>query len=169
MRRAWLAAALAVASVGSARADWTVKRDPFDATVVARYKAILARDPYDAGALAALKNLYGRYRTVAQFEKELADDWAGRVVRARMHPDAAHWKAVIEKREDARALFELGLYERAIAATTDVDVQRRSLERAFGPGQLRLRPLRIVWPSPRTTSFRKNRARASCLSSSGSW
>lgn len=129
MRRAWLAAALCVASVGSARADdWTVKRDPFDATVVARYKAILARDPYDAGALAALKRMYGRYRTLAQLEAELDSDWSGRVVRALLHPDAAHWQAVIEVREDARALFELGLYERAIAATTDVELQKRSLE-----------------------------------------
>jgi tetratricopeptide (TPR) repeat protein len=131
MRRAWIAAALSFASVGSARSqpgDWTVKRDPFDATVVARYKAILARDPYDAGALTALKRMYSRYRTLEQLEAELGDDWAGRVVRARLHPDAAHWHAVIEKREDARALFELDLYERAIAATDDVDLQKRCLE-----------------------------------------
>lgn len=130
MRRAWLAAALAVASVGSAHADdWTVKRDPFDATVAARYKAILARDPYDAGALTALKTMYGKYRSLAKLEAELGDDWAGRVVRARLHPDTAHWRAVIEKREDAHALFELGLYERVIAATTDVELQRWSFER----------------------------------------
>lgn len=128
MRRAWIAAALCVASVGSARADWTVKRDPFDATVATRYKAILARDPYDAGALTALKSMYGRYRTLAQLEAELGPDWSGRVVRARLHPDAEHWRAVIDVREDARALFELGLYERAIAATTDVTLQRKSLE-----------------------------------------
>jgi tetratricopeptide (TPR) repeat protein len=131
MRRAWLAAAVCVASVGSARSqpgDWTVKRDPFDATVVARYKAILARDPYDARALTALKSMYGRYRTLDQLEAELGDAWAGRVVRARLHPDAAHWRAVIDVREDARALFELALYERALTATTDPDLQKRSLE-----------------------------------------
>src|SRR6478672_2554475 len=128
MRRACLAGALCVAAVGSAHADWTVKRDPFDVTVVARYKAILARDPYDAGALTALKNLYGHYRTLAQLEAELGTDWAARVVRARLDPSTAHWQAVIEVREDPRALFELNLFERAIAATTDVDLQRRSLE-----------------------------------------
>ncbi len=130
MRPAWLAAALAIATVGSARADdWTVKRDPFDATVAARYKAILARDPYDAGALAALKRMYGKHRSLAKLEAELGDEWADRVVRARLHPDTTHWQAVIEKREDARALFELGLYERAFAATSDVGIQRSSLER----------------------------------------
>jgi tetratricopeptide (TPR) repeat protein len=138
MRRAWFAAALCVASVGSARAqpgDWTVKRDPFDATVAARYKAILARDPYDADALTALKILYGRYRSLAQLETEVGPDWSGRVVRARLHPDAAHWRAVIDVREDARALFELGLYERALAATTDVALQRKSLEHLLAEAQ----------------------------------
>ena len=32
--------------------DWGVQRDPFDRTVIARYKAILASNPHDASALA---------------------------------------------------------------------------------------------------------------------
>ncbi|MCA9676893.1 MAG: tetratricopeptide repeat protein, partial [Myxococcales bacterium] len=50
--------------------DWSVKRDPFDKAVIAKYKAILARDPHDAGALAKLLSLYRRYRTVELLESE---------------------------------------------------------------------------------------------------
>lgn len=86
MRRAWIAAAVCAASVGSAHADWTVKRSPFDATVAARYKQILSRDPYDASAFAALEAMYARYRSIQKLESELGDDWASSVLRARLDP-----------------------------------------------------------------------------------
>jgi predicted Zn-dependent protease len=50
--------------------DWGVTRDPFDKNVVAKYKGVLARSPHDAGAFAKLLDMYRRYRTVAQLEKE---------------------------------------------------------------------------------------------------
>src|SRR4051812_48740622 len=68
-------------------ADWGVTRDPFDKTVIARYKAILAKNPHDASALAKLLEMYRRYRTVDQLKEEYAkgkEDWASLVVRGRL-------------------------------------------------------------------------------------
>jgi tetratricopeptide (TPR) repeat protein len=67
MRRVALAIAMLVTCGAVAHAqpgDWTVRRDPFDRTVIARYKAILARTPHDAVALSALVSLYRRHRTL---------------------------------------------------------------------------------------------------------
>jgi tetratricopeptide (TPR) repeat protein len=50
--------------------DWSVVRDPFDKSVIARYKAILAKNPHDAGALAKLLEMYRRYRTVDLLRSE---------------------------------------------------------------------------------------------------
>ena len=66
--------------------DWGVRRDPFDASVVRRYKALLARDPHDAAALRQLVAMYKRYRKVATLEAEYRaqieakEDWAALVV-----------------------------------------------------------------------------------------
>lgn len=50
--------------------DWAVTRDPFDKSVIARYKAILSKNPHDAGALAKLLEMYRRYRTVDLLRSE---------------------------------------------------------------------------------------------------
>ena len=59
-----------------AQDDWSVKRNPFDRQVVARYKRILAKNPGDKDALNKLRGLYKRYRSVAllvsEYEKQLA-------------------------------------------------------------------------------------------------
>ena len=72
--RLFLACALMLAPIAVASAqpadDWGVKRDPFDRTVIARYKAILARNPHDASALAKLLEMYRRYRTVDLLKEE---------------------------------------------------------------------------------------------------
>lgn len=66
-----LAVLLACGAVAHAQAgDWTVRRDPFDAGVIARYKALLARRPHDRGALAALVTLYRRHRTLDLLVRE---------------------------------------------------------------------------------------------------
>jgi len=65
-----LLAAVPAPAAAQAGDDWEVKRDPFDAKVVARYKAILAKNPHDAGALAKLLSMYRRYRTVDKLEDE---------------------------------------------------------------------------------------------------
>src|SRR5829696_4351822 len=99
MRRLRLLLALALASAAVAPAaaqpaggDWGVKRDPFDKTVVARYKAILAKNPHDASALAKLLEMYRRYKTVDllkdEYQKTLdkdANNWAALVVVGRLH------------------------------------------------------------------------------------
>ena len=65
-------AVLAICLAGTAVAhaqgagDWGAKRDPFDATVVRRYKEILARDPHDGDALRKLVDMYRRYRSIAK-------------------------------------------------------------------------------------------------------
>src|SRR5262245_5513990 len=103
----WLAVALIVATCATARAqDWGPNRDPFDATVVRRFKAILARDPHDESALRQLVAMYQHYRTVAKLEAEYreqlgtGEDWATLVVLARLPraargESAALWKRVV--------------------------------------------------------------------------
>src|SRR5438477_8898510 len=71
--------------------DWGVKRDPFNATDIARYKAILRGNPHDALALAKLLEMYRRYRTIDvlkdEYQKLLdnnADDGSALVVMGRL-------------------------------------------------------------------------------------
>ncbi|MBW2733398.1 MAG: tetratricopeptide repeat protein [Deltaproteobacteria bacterium] len=60
-----------VLCVSTAQAnDWTLKRSPFDARLVGRYKQLLERRPNDGYALAKLIKLYRRYRTVGALLKE---------------------------------------------------------------------------------------------------
>ena len=88
-----LAAALLPAAGAQAQPadDWSVQRDPFDKSVVARLKGLLARNPSDADALAKLLGMYRRYRTVellrSEYDAALAkkpDDWATLVVLGRL-------------------------------------------------------------------------------------
>src|SRR6478735_1754486 len=94
-----LACALAVtpvtASITQALAqpagDWGVKRDPFNPTDIARYKAILRSNPHDAAALAKLLEMYRRYRTIDQLKDEYgkllernADDVPALIVMGRL-------------------------------------------------------------------------------------
>jgi hypothetical protein len=51
------------------RADWEVKRSPFDVHVVTRYKQLLHKDPDDADALAKLTQLYKQYRSIDQLDR----------------------------------------------------------------------------------------------------
>ena len=123
------ALALAPAAIASAQpADWGVQRDPFDKTVIARYKAILAKNPHDAGALAKVLEMYRRYRTVDLLKDEYGkvldkkpDDWSALVVMGRlMHAtgDDARardlWaKAVAGKDDDAQTWILIGELDKA--------------------------------------------------------
>ena len=91
--------------------DWGVKRDPFNQTDVARYKAILRSNPHDASALAKLLELYRRYRTIDVLKDEyqkLLDkspgDASALVVMGRLQHATG---------DDARALE---LFQRAVAS-----------------------------------------------------
>src|ERR1700759_532108 len=71
--------------------DWGVKRDPFNPTDVARYKALLRGNPHDAFALAKLLELYRRYRTIDLLKDEYgklldksADDVPALIVMGRL-------------------------------------------------------------------------------------
>ncbi|MCE9580546.1 MAG: HEAT repeat domain-containing protein [Deltaproteobacteria bacterium] len=132
MRRKTLLVAALAAVAGTAAPvlaqpadDWEVTRDPFDRTVIARYKAILARNPHDAGALAKLLELYRRYRTVdllkSEYQKVLdktPDDGASLVIMARLARStndlagaAALWeKAAAARPTDGVVAIELGEY-----------------------------------------------------------
>ena len=84
-------AALPSVALPAAADDWGIQRDPFDRTVIARYKAILARNPHDASALAKVFELYRRYRTVDLLKDEYSkvldkspDDWSALVVMGRL-------------------------------------------------------------------------------------
>ena len=94
--------------------DWGVKRDPFNPTDIARYKAILKASPHDAGALAKLLELYRRYRTIDLLKDEYgkqidksADDISALIVMARLQHATG---------DDARALE---LFQRAVARRDD--------------------------------------------------
>jgi len=135
MRRTLLAALAAVlvstSMIGRVHAqpddDWNVKRDPFDKTVIARYKGILAKNPHDGGALAKLLELYRRYRTVDllhdEYDKALAKkpgDFSLLVTLARldraMNDDAKALarfeEAAKAKPEDPAVWIEIGTLDR---------------------------------------------------------
>jgi tetratricopeptide (TPR) repeat protein len=107
-----LAVCLVVCSIARAE-DWGVRRDPFDPTVVRRYKELLVRDPHDDSALRQLLALYQRYRTAQKLESEFRatletrEDWATLVVLARM-PRASRvdtialWKRALAVKPDDR-------------------------------------------------------------------
>jgi tetratricopeptide (TPR) repeat protein len=149
MRRVALALAACVAApLGSAHAqpaDWGATRNPFDATVVARYRAILAKDPWDADALNQVALMYKRYRTREELEKlyAAASDWATAVVYARLAPtEPERWKKVLAlKPDDPRALVELanielgagdtnnafGHFQKAAQLATDAPTKKKAL------------------------------------------
>jgi tetratricopeptide (TPR) repeat protein len=111
-----LAALPVTSSIASAQpaGDWGVKRDPFNQTDIARYKAILRSNPHDAAALAKLLELYRRYRTIDLLKDEYAkaldkngNDVAALVVMGRLQHTTG---------DDARALE---LFQRAIASKDD--------------------------------------------------
>ncbi|HET7502014.1 MAG TPA: hypothetical protein VFK02_13450, partial [Kofleriaceae bacterium] len=90
------------------------KRDPFNPTDIARYKAILRSNPHDAAALAKLLEMYRRYRTIDQLKDEYAkildkssDDVPALVVMGRLQHATG---------DDARALE---LFQRAVARKDD--------------------------------------------------
>ncbi|HEX9105293.1 MAG TPA: tetratricopeptide repeat protein, partial [Polyangia bacterium] len=141
--------ALVALLIGSplARADWEVKRSPFDARVVARYKQLVHANPDDADALARLTALYKQYKSVDELRRELAaaadksgdaSDFLAVGNLARNRGDfagaAKAYAAALERApDDARALAALAdadvrlgkggearpLYERALGQTKD--------------------------------------------------
>jgi len=99
---------------GQPAGDWGVKRDPFNQTDIARYKAILRANPHDASALAKLLEMYRRYRTIDvlkdEYQKQLdkaADDVSALVVMGRLQHATG---------DDARALE---LFQHAVARRDD--------------------------------------------------
>jgi tetratricopeptide (TPR) repeat protein len=154
-----LAVALAAAPAAPALAqsgDWGVTRDPFDKTVVARYKALLAKNPHDASALAKLLEMYRRYKNVdllkSEYDKVLeknGSDWSALVVMGRLHRtigDEARARellarAVAVKESDAQSWLLIGeldkgaskskearaAYEKALAHATAKDMKKRAL------------------------------------------
>jgi tetratricopeptide (TPR) repeat protein len=141
MRRKTLLVAALAAVAGSAAPvlaqpadDWNVTQDPFDRSVIARYKAILARNPHDAGALAKLLEMYRRYRTIdllkGEYQKILDKtpaDGAALVVMARIARTtndlagaAALWEqAAAARPNDGVVLIELADYDASTGKTAE--------------------------------------------------
>ncbi|HEY5949117.1 MAG TPA: tetratricopeptide repeat protein, partial [Kofleriaceae bacterium] len=150
MRRVALVLCLCAAGAGVTRAetgDWTVHRDPFDRTVVARCKAILAKNPYDS-ALATLVGIYRKARSVEQLAQEYREEpesWAALVVLARLaEPDharalSAYKRAVELDDRDYRAWIAIGdaskpeaarpHYERALALSPPAPLRKAVLRK----------------------------------------
>lgn len=152
-----VAVVLAFCLAMSARADaqdWSVKRDPFDAGVVRRYKAILARDPHDAGALRELVGMYKRHRSVAKLETEYrtqlgsSQDWATLVVLARLprtspQDSLALWnRAVAARPDDAGSWLAIG--DLSVDAATSRDAYRRAASLAAKPAPKKLALTKLV-------------------------
>ncbi|MCU1280741.1 MAG: Tetratricopeptide 2 repeat protein, partial [bacterium] len=157
MRRLLVALALIVAASPPARADWEVKRAPFDARVVARYKELVHANPDDADALAKLTALYKQHKSVDELRRELvaaaekskdASDWiaVGNLLRNRgdfAGAAKAYDAALAVTHDDARALSALAdadvrlgksgearpLYERALAQAKDPKRKRALLKK----------------------------------------
>ena len=111
MRR--LIFAIALVSAMPARADWEVKRSPFDARLVAGYKEKLHRNGQDAEAVDKLLALYRKYRTVVELQKELE-------AAAQKTGDAQDWLAVgtlaVHRSEFAQAI---AAYKHVLARAPD--------------------------------------------------
>lgn len=140
MVRAALAMLLVTAWVAPARGgDWEVQRDPFDAAVVGRYKAILARAPHDAAALAQLMSLYRRFRTVEKLADEYRaapETWSSLVVLGSIErtlgDDAgalAHFERAVALRDDDAATWRVLAQLREHAG--DRIAARRAFELAY--------------------------------------
>jgi tetratricopeptide (TPR) repeat protein len=154
----WTAALVLLSLLSTpARADWQVKRDPFDPRLVARYKELLHRNPSDVDALKRLTALYRAHRGLEALEREcdataarthdVADQLlAGHVHRARGDPagaERAYSAAHEEHPEDWRAAIALGeaelaakrsaparaLFEAALAGANDPKVRKAVLEK----------------------------------------
>lgn len=152
-----VAVVLAFCLAMSARADaqdWGVHRDPFDAGVIRRYKAILARDPHDAGALRELVGMYKRHRTVAKLEAEYraqldtSQDWATLVVLARLprpspQESLALWnRAVAARPDDAGSWLAIG--DLSVDAATSRDAYRRAATLAAKPALKKVALTKLV-------------------------
>lgn len=183
MRRVALLICLCTSAALAQPADWQVERDPFDAAVVARYKALLARDPFDR-ALGTLIALYRKHRSIAQLERELAersDTWASAVVLARIavirrdkdRALALYTRAAELNDRDARIWLAIGrasttaaaartAYERALALAPPRRVQRAALREllAVGDGVAQLDSIyaRLIALDPRDGELWLDRA-----------
>ena len=137
--------------------DWAVTRDPFDKSVIARFKTILGKNPHDAGALAKLLEMYRRYRTVDLLRSEyqkLVDSTGGAtaaVVLARIDTSTGDTtraldtlrKASIDRSSDAELWVLIG----DLAKTSDAAGARLAYDKAMGlsaPPALRKRALRAL-------------------------
>ncbi len=153
--------------------DWDVRRDPFDARVVARYRSLLARDPHDA-TLARLVTLYRQYRTLDELRRSYdRDDWASLVVLARIErgrdegrakdllvratairaDDAKTWVALGELHRPTNAPAARAAYRTALALTPTVAIRTALAELAVAADDLtdaddQLRALIALEPTP---------------------
>jgi tetratricopeptide (TPR) repeat protein len=136
--------------------DWGVKRDPFNQTDIARYKAILRGNPHDASALAKLLEMYRRYRTIDllkdEYGKQLdknGDDVPSLIVMGRLQHTTGDdaralelfQRAVAHKDDDAQAWLLIGelqkaasrpkdaraAYDKALAHASQKDMKKKAL------------------------------------------
>jgi tetratricopeptide (TPR) repeat protein len=168
-----LFALLLLLSTAVADPDWDVRRDPFDARVIARYRAILARDPHDA-ILGRLVALYRQYRTVSALRASYDhEDWASLVVLARIErgrddqraralliraaalrdDDARTWIALGELHRPTDAAAARAAYRKALALAPTAAVRSALAELAISAGDLaeadvQLRALIALDPTP---------------------
>ncbi|HEY5922792.1 MAG TPA: hypothetical protein VIV11_14035 [Kofleriaceae bacterium] len=151
----WIAVfAICLVSASAFGQDWGVRRDPFDLSVVKRYKAILARDPHDAGALRSLVSMYQRHRTIAKLEAEYraelaaAESWSTLVVLARLPRTSptdtiALWNRALKlNATDARGWLAAG--DLALDAVAARDAYRLAVQHAASPRDKKAALLKLL-------------------------
>jgi tetratricopeptide (TPR) repeat protein len=130
--------------------DWGVKRDPFNQTDIARYKARLRGNPHDGLALAKLLEMYRRYRTIDLLKDEYQklldktpDDGPTLVVMGRLQHTTG---------DDARALE---LFQRAVARKDD-DAQTWLLIGELQKGANKAKDARVAYDKALTHASAKD-------------
>jgi tetratricopeptide (TPR) repeat protein len=105
-----LLAALPSPRTALAQDDWSVKRDPFDKRIIARYKGILAKNPNDGSALRKLIALYRRHRSldklIGEYESAAAkkNTFARAMVLGHLYLERGDETAALEQYETAAKL-----------------------------------------------------------------
>jgi tetratricopeptide (TPR) repeat protein/HEAT repeat protein len=102
-RLGWVLALLFLIAA-PARADWEVRRSPFDPQLIARYKQLLRKDPDDAFALKKLIALYKQHHSLERLIEEyeaLPPDAATLLVLGRLEEARGDGAAALRRLESA--------------------------------------------------------------------
>jgi tetratricopeptide (TPR) repeat protein len=121
-----------------ARADWEVKRSPFDARLVEKYKQLLHKNPDDDYAFKKLVALYKSYRSVDQLIHEYEGS-PDRIVLGRLLAEKGDLEGAAREFSAAGERVRLGDLDVRLGRAADaLPLYRAALEATKDPKQRRL-------------------------------